>query len=433
MMIQRRRATAAGAVATAALALAACQGGGGDSGQVEITALTGNTGTGPAFMEALIEAFEAENPDIKVTMNTQPGGGEGDNLNKTKLSTGEMEDVFFYNSGSLLQALNPDQNLVDLSDEEWVDSLIPSMVDVVSTENGIYGAPTGSSQAGGVVYNKTVYADLGLEVPTTWDEFMANNQAIADAGITPIIQTYGDTWTSQLFVLGDFANVAVQDPDWAEEYTANNRRYADQPALQGFLNQQEAFEAGFFNEDFGSALYDEGIGMVATGEGAHYPILTQVVSSLQQNYPDNLDDVGFFPLPAQDADDTRATIWLPNAAYIPNTTEGEELEAAKKFVAFVNSPEGCALQVEFNAPAGPFATDLCQLPDDIPALVQDIQTWVDADLASPALEFLSPIKGPNLEAITVEVGSGISTAEEGAAAYDDDVIKQAQQLGLDGW
>ena len=51
----------------------------------------------------------------------------------------------------------------------------------------------------------------------------------------------------------------------------------------------------------------------------------------------------------------------------------------------------------------------------------------------PALEFLSPIKGPALEQITVEVGSGIRPAADGAALYDEDVRKQAQQLGLPGW
>ena len=53
-------------------------------------------------------------------MDNQPGGTEGDNLMKTKLATGEMADVFHYNSGSLFQALNPDQNLVPLTDEPWV-------------------------------------------------------------------------------------------------------------------------------------------------------------------------------------------------------------------------------------------------------------------------------------------------------------------------
>ena len=55
---------------------------------------------------------------------------------------------------------------------------------------------------------------------------MANNEKIKAAGKAPVIQTYGDTWTSQLFVLGDFHNVAAADPDFADEYTANKAKYA---------------------------------------------------------------------------------------------------------------------------------------------------------------------------------------------------------------
>ena len=58
---------------------------------------------------------------------------------------------------------------------------------------------------------------------------------------------------------------------------------------------------------------------------------------------------------------------------------------------------------------------------------------MDEDRATPALEFLSPVKGPALEQITVEVGSGLRSAEDGAKLYDEDVKKQAQQLGLEGW
>ena len=39
----------------------------------------------------------------------------------------------------------------------------------------------------------------------------------------------------------------------------------------------------------------------------------------------------------------------------------------------------------------------------------------------------------SLEQITVEVGSGIRAPADAAALYDDDVKKQAQQLGLPGW
>jgi raffinose/stachyose/melibiose transport system substrate-binding protein len=441
--VQRRRVlgSTVGAVAALTLGLSSCavgeigsDTGGGQAETTQITFLTQNAGQAVPFGEALIEKFQAANPDIKVTMDNQPGGTEGDNLMKTKLATGEMADVFHYNSGSLFQALNPDQNLVPLTDEPWVAELSEDMKAVVSTPNGTYGAPSGSTQAGGVLYNKKVYERLGLKVPTSWSEFVANNEKIkADGKVTPILQTYGDTWTSQLFVLGDFANVAAQDPNWAAEYTANKRKYADEPALQSFINQEEMYKAGYFNKNFASAKFEAGLKEIATGTAAHYPLLTGTIATIEQNNPDNVDDVGVFPLPAQDAANTRLTIWLPNAFYIPKTTEGAELEAAKKFIAFANSPEGCEIQATVGSVSGPFAINSCKLPDDVPALVKEMEPYLEGGKSGPALEFVSPIKGPNLERITVEVGSGIRSGKEGAKLYDEDVKKQAQQLGLPGW
>jgi raffinose/stachyose/melibiose transport system substrate-binding protein len=438
---RRRIATlAVSSIAALSLGLAGCSVGeiGGDTeasaGQTEITYLFGDSGgTGVPFAEAMTKKFNEMNPDVKVSFETQPAGTEGDNLMKTKLATGEMPEVFGYNSGSLFQALNPDQNLVPLTDEAWAKDLPEEFKTVVSTDQGLYGAPSGTTQAGGILYNKKVYADLGLQVPTSWAEFKANNDKIKAAGkVDPIVQTFGETWTSQLFVLADFANVAVQDPEWAEQYTANKRKYADQPALQAFKNQQDTFEAGYYNKNFASARYDDGVKAVSTGTAAHYPMLSSAISAINANHKDNVADVGFFAMPAQDAANTRMTIWLPNAVYIPKTTEGAKLEAAKKFVAFWNSPEGCEIQSTVNTVTGPYVS-ACELPADVPPLVKDVQKYLDEGKSSPALEFLSPIKGPNLEKITVEVGSGIKSAEEGAKLYDEDVKKQAQQLGLDGW
>ncbi len=38
-----------------------------------------------------------------VKVETRPQGADGDNVVKTRLSTGDMDDVFEYNSGSLFQ------------------------------------------------------------------------------------------------------------------------------------------------------------------------------------------------------------------------------------------------------------------------------------------------------------------------------------------
>lgn len=433
-MNRTRPLTAGAAAVAAALALTAC-GGSGDAGDGEATSLSVYIDSTPASVElwdGLKAAYAEENPDVTIEVETHPAGSEGDNLVKTRLATGEMNDLFWYNSGSLFQALKPDQNLVPLDDEDWVDTLDDNFATVVSTDQGLYGAPVGASFAGAVIYNKDVYADLGLEVPTTWDDYMANNQAIKDAGLVAVAQSYGDTWTSQVPVLGDFYNVEAAEPGWAEAYTAGDAKFADQPALAGFEHLQEVFDAGLMNEDFASATYDDAVKMLAEGQAAHYPMLTgNVAAAIGENYPDAADSLGVFPLPSSQGDANGLTVWMPNGTYIPKTTEGAQLDAAKEFLAWLVTPDSCAAQAEASTLGGPFVVDGCDLPDDVPALVSDMQPYFDGGDTGLALEFLSPIKGPALEQITVEVGSGIRSAEDGAALYDEDVVKQAQQLGLD--
>lgn len=414
-----------------ALALAGCGGGAGD-GTVELEFLVGTSPDEVALAEAMVEAFVAENPNVSISVDTRPGGGEGDNLVKTRLSTGEMADIFIYNTGSLFQAINPDQTLVPVGDQPWIDELDEDFLTTVSTDEGVYGQAWGATFAGGMLYNKAVYAELGLEVPETWDEFMANNEAIAATDVTPIIQTYGDTWTAQIFVLADFANIDAVDPEWAEEYTAGNRKYAEQPGLRGFEKHEEVAQAGYFNENYPSASEADGARMLATGEGAHYPWLSNVITLVEQNNPEAVEDIGFFPIPADEAENTQATQWQATGLYVPQSTEGEAREAALAFQEFVGSEKGCELQNEHFNPAGPYP-GACELPEDIAPVVTDIEAYVDEGRSAPALEFLSPIKGPNLEHILVELGSGITDAETAAARYDEDVVNQARQLGLEGW
>ena len=60
---------------------------------VTLQFLTSNTPNDLKAGEALIAAFEAKNPNIKVNLETRPGGAPGDNIVKTRLATGDMDDV----------------------------------------------------------------------------------------------------------------------------------------------------------------------------------------------------------------------------------------------------------------------------------------------------------------------------------------------------
>lgn len=430
----KRTLAAASVLTAAALALSGCAPAE-PEGPVTITLLTDNAENSVKTAEAQIAAFEAANPNIKVELETRPGGADGDNIVKTKLATGEMNDVFWYNSGSLLQALNPDQNLVDLSNEPWAADVVESYWPTVSTANGKYGAPRGTAMGGGIIYNKNVYADLGLSIPKTWDEFMANNAKIKAAGIDPVMQTYGDTWTSQLFVLGDYHNVEASEPNFAADYTANKAKYATSAAaIKGFEYLEELNSKGYFNSDYASAMFADGIVRTAKGEAAHYPMLTFVVSTLLGSNPELVENIGFFAQPGQDAAKNGLTVWMSDGAYIPKSTEGAKLEAAKKFVEFMVSPEGLQIYIDVNGQTGPFLIANAPSADDLLPAYADMFPYFETEGATtPALEFLSPIKGPSLEQLTVATGTGQYTAKEAAALYDEDVKKQAQQLGLEGW
>lgn len=384
---------------------------------------------------ALTAAYGKMNPGVTFDIEVRPGGGEGDNVIKTRLATGDMADIFSYNSGSLFQALRPGRTLVPINDIANIANLNEAFLQTVQDgEGNYYGVPYEAAMGGGILYHVPTYEALGLEIPRTWDAFMENNRIIAEqTDKAPVIQTYQDTWTSQLFVLADYFNVQAAVPGFAAGYTANEMNYATTPAaMAGFRRLQQVYEAGYLNADFGAATFNDGLRMVATGQGVHYPMLTFALGAIQQNTPELIDDVGFFAQPGDSADSNGLTVWLPAAVYIPRTSENVEL--AKNFLNFMASAAGCQAIIDINGATGPYLVAGCELPADVPTAVADMLPYFEqAGRTAPALEFLSPIKGPALEQLTVEVGSGIRDARSAAELYDRDVAKQARQLGLPNW
>jgi raffinose/stachyose/melibiose transport system substrate-binding protein len=430
------------ALATAVGTLTACSGigsssgggGGGSGGSVTLSYLVDNSDAAVKSANAMATAFHAANPTITISVQTRPQGSDGDNAVKTKLSTGDMADVFAYNNGSLLQALKPATNLVPVSDQPWASDLDKVFVSSTTVDGKLYGAPGGTAFGGGVLYNIPIFKRLNLQVPQTWSDFLKDAQTIKAAGIDPIIQTYAasSTWTSQLFVLGDYHNVEAQVPNFAAQYTAGKMKYANTPAaLAGFQHIDQA--RPYFNKDYRSADLNTGLADVANGKGAMYPQLGASAQGISTIAPGKSNDVGFFALPGDDAATNGMTVWSPGGVYIPKSTKGAKLDAAKKFLAYYASSAGCDTETQAEPPEGPYMVKSCALPSTVSQVAKDTQTYFKDSKATVALEFESPIKGPNLEQICIEVGTGQASASKGASLYDDDVKKEAQQLGLPGW
>jgi len=194
---------------------------------------------------------------------------------------------------------------------------------------------------------------------------------------------------------------------------------------------REGFEKGWWQQDYATTKFEQGLKLLADGKGAHFPMLSFALSTIATNSPDEVNDIGFFAQPGTDASKNGVTIWMPAGTYIPKTSK--HIPEAMDFLAFIASTDGVDAITAKVPPAGPYLIKGSKLPDNVLPAVKDIAAYIDAGKSAPALEFLSPIKGPSLEQICVAVGTGQMDAATAAANYDEDVKKQAQQLGLPGW
>ena len=213
-------------------------------------------------------------PRHHVKTETRPGGTEGDNIVKTKLSTGDMEDVFWYNSGSLLQALNPAQTLVDLTNDPAIANVDPSFFPVVTQNGKVYGAPWGTAIGGGILYNKDVYSKLGLQVPKTWADFLANTDKIKAAGITPVIETFKAPTPGRRSCSSSATTTTCRRPTRTSPRTTPPTRSSTRPTrtpLKGFQKLAEVQAKGYVNTNFGSATQAQGMKLLAHRQGRHVP------------------------------------------------------------------------------------------------------------------------------------------------------------------
>ena len=380
-------------------------------------------------LQAVIDAFQKKY-NVRINVDIRPGGTEGDNIIKTRLATGDMSDLFGYNTGSLLQAINPERNIMDITNEPFAAAVTDDFKRSASVNGRLYAVPFGSNVAGAILYNKPIYRELGLSVPHTWKDFIANCQKIQAAGKTAVIASLKDTWTSQLFILGDEYNVKAVQPNFPTEYTNNRAKYATNAvARRGFEKIAEV--RPFINRDFLATTYDQGADMLALGQGAHWAILTGALTTIAKSQPNKIDDIGVFAIPGDDPNNHGLTVWISGGIYIYKNTKVPDL--AKQWVSYYVSQEGLGIYSSAQKPDGPFSIKGISLPSDVYAGVKEMQSYFDQGKTDVALEFESPVKGPNLEQICVEVFAGYTTPMDAATAYDQDVRKQAIQLNLPGW
>ena len=209
-----------------------------------------------------------------------------------------------------------------------------------------------------------------------------------------MIEAFKDTWTSQLFVLGDYYNVQQADPTFAADYTANKAKYATTPAaLNGFQKMQEIKARATTTTTPARPRSGQGMKLLAAGKAAPVPDAVGSPVGLlpaDQAKPTSASSAS----PATTRAKAGATVWEPGGAST-SRSRARTSTLAKKFVAFIASPAGHGrLRTRPSRRPGPYLVNGSTLPANAPQAAKDLQAYIDAQGDLPGAGVPVPGEGP---------------------------------------
>ena len=117
------------------------------------------------IFEVLAAEFMAEHPNIKVTVSSPPESGT---VIKTRVSSGDIPDIIAVGADQTYKDLAEAGVYVDLSNDPALDLVHEAYIQTikdVSQLDEVYGIPY-IANANAIIYNKAIFAENGVEVPT---------------------------------------------------------------------------------------------------------------------------------------------------------------------------------------------------------------------------------------------------------------------------
>lgn len=227
-------------------------------------------------------------------------------LLQTRLNTGEATDIFGGQSGvtDLIINYNVEVNAVDLSDQSWAAQIDPLVAAQASVNGKLYGLTLWNTLGTTWVvnYNKTIFQDNNLSVPTTYADFRSICETLLGAGITPIFEPVGAGWHHVLWFPELGPRYEEVTPGLAAMLNANQATFADNATMLTVLQQlKELYDTGCFGDNALADTYELTTQALASGDYAMSVFNLTGPQSIEADYPDvSADTFGYFVMPLAD-------------------------------------------------------------------------------------------------------------------------------------
>lgn len=284
--------------------------------------------------EEAVAIFSEANPDIEVLHSTVFQEDFKQAI-RAYLTASTPPDVLTWFAGNRARFFIDNDQIMDISDlwegEGWNESY-PKGFQALSTVDGNqYFLPT-SWYWWAVYYRISVFEELGLEEPTTWEEFIAVNEALKEAGIAPIAIGTKYRWTAAGWF--DYLNMRINGPEFHIDLMDCKESYDDPRVAKVFEVWRELLDSGYFIDDAAAYSWQEALEPFISGDAAMYLMGDFIRDSL----PDEIEeDLGFFRFPIIDPSVPIGEDAPTDGFFI--AANSQNAEAAKSFMAYLGSVE----------------------------------------------------------------------------------------------
>ncbi|WP_144715234.1 ABC transporter substrate-binding protein [Curtobacterium pusillum] len=290
-----------------------------------------------AYFDDLLRKFEKQHARISVVHDSTTAIAP-------QFVRGEPADVGCFNDNLELARYISRGVLRDLGDLPSARRIRPS-IDGLTNQYATYPGRTSvlpySLAAAGVIYNKKIFADHGLPVPTTWDDFVEVCRTLQKAGVTPIYATDRDTWTLWQGLFDYSVGSLVDTGSFFRKMKALGTDVGPDSAVsfeKDFAVPMERAKtiSSFFNPDHATRAYADG--NLAFGQGKAAMYLQGPWALGQIALIDDKLEVGTFALPvSNDPSERQARVNIDLGLWIPTATQ--HLDEAQELVEFLMQPE----------------------------------------------------------------------------------------------
>lgn len=290
-------------------------------------------------LQKLVDAYNESQDKVKVTL-TQPA--DAGTVLKTRMTKNDLPDMVAMGGDFNYAELQSAGVLADLSGEAFLDNINESYMNMLyqlnkDQEEACYGVPYATNSSG-VIYNKDIFAENSIEVPTTFSELVEACEKLQAAGVTPFELTFKDAWTI-LPAWNSMAPVMQPENFYVDKKEGKSTFEGTHEAiLENYLTLVQ-----YAQKDYMGTSYDDGNKKFAAGEVAMMINGSWAITEIKKaNAEVNVDQ---FKFPAtDDAEKNKVTSGVD--VLLGVTTSCGDEEGAKDFINFMVQKENAQIYAE---------------------------------------------------------------------------------------